>query len=236
MVDINKTEIVCILDRSGSMCTIWKDMIGGLCSFIDEQKDLPGKANITMVAFDSKYDELTKSMDISKFKTLEVMDGIHPRGTTALYDAVGRTINSVGRRLREMNDSERPGTVLFFIVTDGYENSSREFSVLRIKEMIQHQTNKYNWKFSYLGANQDAFAVGDSIGIPKGFCANIDADSAGAQATYSTASSFACAARCRAASADDSEMDVNLDEIYRQKYSISSSRVRGNSGVDSGSV
>lgn len=154
------TEIVFILDRSGSMSSRKNDAEGGMNSFIAAQKELPGEANLTLIQFDDQYETVYKGplRNAPQFTLI-------PRGWTALNDAIGRAIEETGTRLREMKEESRPGLVIFVILTDGEENSSREYSTEKIKSMIQHQESKYSWKFTYLGANQDAFAVGGSYGM-----------------------------------------------------------------------
>lgn len=147
----NLVELICVCDRSGSMSEILKDAIGGFDSFINEQKKLDKQINITLVNFDSKYELKASCVDIKKFKSLKEYD-YTPRGLTALYDAIGTTINNVGDRLANTNEYERPSKIIFVIQTDGYENCSTEFSLEQIQKMIKHQTNKYNWEFIFLGA------------------------------------------------------------------------------------
>lgn len=158
------TEIIIVLDRSGSMSRIKTDMEGGLNQFFEDQKKLPGKCTVTLAQFDDSYEVVYEGRDIKEVPEAKLV----PRGNTALLDAVGRTISAVGERLAKMDEADRPGRVLFLIVTDGEENSSREYkSVDKIKQMIQHQTDKYSWCFVFLGANQDAFQSGGRIGIVR---------------------------------------------------------------------
>lgn len=156
------SDITVILDRSGSMHVCQKEMEEGLNRYIDEQKKQPGEAVFTLVQFDTYYECIHRCIPIQNVPhcTLE------PRGNTALLDAVGRTIYATGERLRNTLEEERPGLVVIVIITDGYENASQEF-VSRdvIKRMIKHQQERYNWQFTFLGANQDAFAEAASIGI-----------------------------------------------------------------------
>ena len=159
-----KTEIACIIDRSGSMSTIRDDAIGGFNTFLEAQKAVPGEANLTLVLFDHEYLEAVAARPLAEVDPLTVASYV-PRGTTALLDAVGRTIDSVGARLAATPEHERPDKVIVAILTDGLENASREYSLDRIKEMITHQRDIYSWEFIFLAANQDAFVVGSSMGI-----------------------------------------------------------------------
>lgn len=155
------TEIVLIVDRSGSMESIKADAEGGINTFITEQKAAEGKANFTLCQFDTHYEFVHQGVDIEKVDNYKLV----PRGWTALNDAIGRTINEVGERLAKTPEEERPALVLFMIVTDGHENSSQEFSGEKVKEMIAHQKEKYNWKFTFLGTEEDSLQVGASLGL-----------------------------------------------------------------------
>lgn len=184
-MNTNLTEIVFILDRSGSMGTLVSDTIGGYNEFIKKQKELPGEAVLTTVLFDDKYELLHDRVNIKDVKDITHKE-YYVRGTTALLDAIGKTINSVGGRFANMTENERPSKVIFVITTDGQENASKEFNLTRINEMITHQTDKYSWQFIFLGANIDAVSVGNSLGITMS--ANYSADSGGTRSLYSTIS------------------------------------------------
>ncbi|MFO0915099.1 MAG: vWA domain-containing protein [Pirellulales bacterium] len=155
------TDITLVIDRSGSMEAIRSDAEGGVNAFIRQQAKEPGDAFLTLVQFDTEYEFVHNGLPISQVPAYELT----PRGSTALLDAVGRAITETGDRLRKMADAERPGLVVFVVMTDGQENSSREFSKARIKEMIQHQQEKYGWHFTFLGADQNAFAEAHDMGI-----------------------------------------------------------------------
>ena len=166
-------EIVVVLDRSGSMISIRKDMEGGFNTFIKEQQKLPGECNVTLTQFDDKYDIVYSGKPLKDVPDLELV----PRGATALMDAIGRTINEVGARLKGTAEAARPERVLFVIITDGGENSSHEFTKPKINEMVTHQRTKYNWEFVYIGANQDSYGEAHGYGI--GIAQNFVADAAG---------------------------------------------------------
>jgi hypothetical protein len=157
-----KTHIICILDRSGSMSSIMNDSIGGFNTFLNQQKELPDEATITVALFDDKYELLYDNVDIKKAKELTSAEW-YPRGTTALYDAIGKTINTEKANFSKLGD-EKPSKVLVCVVTDGYENASKEFNINNIKSLIK-DCEKQDWNFIYLAANQDAFSVGSSFGI-----------------------------------------------------------------------
>jgi uncharacterized protein YegL len=164
MMNENLTEIVAILDRSGSMEHLTNDTIGGYNNFIKEQKAIPGDATLTTVLFDDQYDLLHDRIDIKKVKNITIKE-YFARGSTALLDAMGKTINDIGLKLHNTAEEDRPGKVIVFIITDGEENSSVEFTNKKIKEMVELQKNTYNWEFIFLGANIDAFSTASLMGI-----------------------------------------------------------------------
>lgn len=166
------TDITMVIDRSGSMDSIKADAEGGINTFVKLQKQEPGKALLTLVQFDTDYEFVHSGIPIQKVPSFKLT----PRGSTALLDAVGRAITETGNRLAAMSESQRPALVIFVIVTDGQENSSRLFSREKIREMIQHQQAAYNWQFTFLAANQDAFAEAASLGINVAGTANWAAD------------------------------------------------------------
>ena len=137
------------------------DAEGGVNAFIKEQAKEPGDALLTLVEFDTEYDFVHKGQPIGEVPAYELV----PRGMTALLDAVGKAINETGERLAKMPEEERPGLVIFVVVTDGHENSSQEFSKSQIKKMIKRQQSEFSWHFTFLGADQDAFAEAGGMGI-----------------------------------------------------------------------
>ena len=177
----NLTEIVFIIDRSGSMRDLTDDTIGSYNAFIDKQKRQSGEANLTTVLFDDKYEILHNGVNIQSVKELTDKE-YFARGTTALLDAIGKTINTLGHRLYYMDERERPSHVIFVILTDGFENSSKEFRQSEIKAMVEHQKSIYSWEFIFLGANIDAISVANGYGIS--FASNYTADSNGTKSLY----------------------------------------------------
>ena len=159
------TDITIVLDRSGSMDVVRADTIGGFNAFLAEQKAEPEAANLSLFQFDNLYETVHSVRPLQDVPELTPQTFV-PRGSTALLDAIGRTINETGARLAAMPEAERPGKVLLVIMTDGEENSSQEFTRPQIFDMITHQRDVYNWQIAFIGANQDAIAVGASIGIP----------------------------------------------------------------------
>lgn len=160
-------EIVCIIDRSGSMGTIKSDAIGGFNSFLDSQKKLPGEATFTLVQFNNKYETIYENILINDVTPL-TEETYKTMGTTALLDTVGYTIDSIGERLTNIPEEFRPEKVIVAILTDGEENASKNPKYNQkhlIKEKIEHQKNVYKWEFIFLAANQDAFKEGLKLGI-----------------------------------------------------------------------
>ena len=157
------THITLVVDRSGSMSSCAEEAEGGINAFIKKQQAEPGLATFTLVQFDDDYDVVYNALPIravkGKYKLV-------PRGWTALNDAVARAIDETGAFLAAMPEEGRPALVMVAIVTDGYENASKKVTTAQVREKIEHQRNKYAWRFDYLGANQDPFAVAASMGIP----------------------------------------------------------------------
>lgn len=158
------TDITIVLDRSGSMASVANDTIGGFNAFLAGQRAEPGEATVSLVQFDTEYEPLYTARPVAEAPDLTNKTFV-PRGGTALLDAIGRTIIATGARLAGMADEDRPERVIFVILTDGEENSSREFHKAQIDEMIRHQTDAYQWAFVFLGANQNAIQTARSIGI-----------------------------------------------------------------------
>jgi uncharacterized protein YegL len=179
----NLTELVFILDRSGSMSGLETDTIGGFNSMLEKQKKESGEAFVTTVLFDDKYEVLHDRYDIKGVNLLTEKE-YYVRGSTALLDAIGITINNIGKALSDTKEEDRPGKVLFVIITDGMENSSREFSYEKVKKMVEHQKSKYAWDFIFLGANIDAIKTANSFGISADMATNFVSDSAGTQLNY----------------------------------------------------
>ena len=179
----NLTELVFILDRSGSMSGLETDTIGGFNSMLEKQKKESGEAFVTTVLFDDKYEVLHDRYDIKGVNLLTEKE-YYVRGSTALLDAIGITINNIGKALSDAKEEDRPGKVLFVIITDGMENSSREFSYEKVKKMVEHQKSKYAWDFIFLGANIDAIKTANSFGISADMATNFVSDSAGTQLNY----------------------------------------------------
>jgi hypothetical protein len=186
------TEIVFLLDRSGSMSGLEGDTIGGFNGFVKKQSEL-GQTNLTTVLFDDRYEILHKGISADGVALTE--KEYFTRGNTALLDAVGKTITEVGKRLAGTPEDMRPGKVIFVITTDGYENVSREFSYEQVKALITQQTETYGWEFIFMGANIDVAAEGGKLGIKQGRSFGFMASAAGVCRAYCSMHSLASAIR-----------------------------------------
>ena len=155
------TTIYFLLDRSGSMQSIKTDTEGGFAAFVEEQRKAPGECRVTLAQFDNEYDVVYADRPLADVPALD----LQPRGSTALLDAMGRTITDAGARLAAMPEDERPGTVIVAIMTDGMENASQEWTHPAIKALVTQQSDHYGWQFMYMGADQDAIEVGTQLGV-----------------------------------------------------------------------
>ena len=215
MTDKNLTEIVTIIDRSGSMESLKTETISGFNNFVQEQKKIAGKVNFTLVQFDDQYQIDYSGADINDIKPLDESSYV-PRGMTALLDAVGKTIITVGERLAELEEDQRPGQIIFLIITDGHENHSQEYRADKIKEMVKHQTDKYNWTFIFMGGGNIESQVdqGKNIGIADSY--GYSCNRIGTQAVYSNICK-GVSRRRQAASLGMATMDSFLTEEEREQ-------------------
>jgi len=157
------THLYFLLDRSGSMQSIKSDIEGGFAAFVDEQRKATGECRATLAQFDDVYELVYADRPIADVPPLD----LQPRNMTALHDAMGRLITEAGQKLEAMKADERPGTVIVAIMTDGLENASKEWTGASIKALVTQQSNVYGWTFMYMGADQDAIEVGESLGIAR---------------------------------------------------------------------
>ena len=190
----NLTELVFILDRSGSMGGLESDTIGGFNSMLAKQQAEPGECRITTVLFDDKHEVLHDRIDIKAVRQITGKE-YYVRGNTALLDAIGKTINKIGGVQKNTAKEYRAEKVLFVITTDGMENASREFSYDRIKALIERQKSKYSWEFIFLGANIDAVDVAGRFGIAKNRAQSFHNDSVGVALNYCVVSETVSALR-----------------------------------------
>ena len=178
----NLTEIIFLLDRSGSMSGLESDTIGGFNAFIEKQCQLEGEVSLTTVLFDDQYELLWNGIDATKAKLTK--KEYYVRGMTALLDAIGKTISEVDHRLSKTQEDRKPDKVIFVITTDGMENASREFTYEKIKDRIKHQEENHNWEFIFIGANIDAAKEADNMGIHVNNSFSFVASEAGVESMY----------------------------------------------------
>ena len=206
----NKTELVFILDRSGSMSGLESDTIGGYNSLLNKQRDEEGQAIVTTVLFDDKFELLHDRLDIHAISPISDKD-YFVRGSTALLDAIGKTINKIGNVQKHTRPEMRADKVLVIITTDGMENASVEYSYDQVKMMIERQKSKYGWEFIFLGANIDALQTAHRFGIDSSRAANYHADKAGTHLNYSTLNKTVSKFRSEAKIDDDWKSEIEKD-------------------------
>ena len=177
------TELIFILDKSGSMGGLETDTIGGYNSMLSKQQAVEGECHITTVLFDNNYELLHDRIDIKAVSPITEKE-YQVGGSTALLDAIGRTINKIGNAQKHTADDYRAEKVMFVIITDGEENSSREYSAEKIKDQIERQKTKYGWEFIFLGANIDAVETAGRFGISADRAQNYHADSEGVELNF----------------------------------------------------
>ncbi|HPF19404.1 MAG: hypothetical protein QM215_00885 [Bacillota bacterium] len=209
------TELVFILDRSGSMSGLESDTIGGYRSLLEKQKQEKGECIITTVLFDDKYELLHDRINIKGVAPLTDKD-YYVRGCTALLDAVGRTVSKIGNAQKHTAEEERAEKVVFVITTDGMENASREYSYDKVRSMIERQKERYGWEFLFLGANIDAAETAARIGIHKDRAVNYHADARGTILNYQVVSRAVCHLR-----ENDGPLDADwkgrIEEDYKTR-------------------
>ena len=193
----NLTELVFILDRSGSMQGLEGDTIGGFNSMLEKQKKEPGEAFVSTILFDDRIEVLHDRIEIEKVRPITHREYC-VRGCTALLDAIGGAIHHIGNIHKYARQSDVPEHTLFVITTDGMENASRRYCAQRVREMIQRQKEKYGWEFLFLGANIDAVETAGALGIAPDRAANYHCDSAGTRLNYEAVSRAVAAVRCSA--------------------------------------
>lgn len=188
------TDVSFVLDRSGSMGSVRQDTIGGFNTFIETQQKEPGECVASLLQFDDQFDSLYSGKPIKDVPKL-TLESFQPRGSTALLDAIGMTIENTGKRLAALPEAERPGKVIVVILTDGGENASTKYTREQIFKMISHQRDTYKWDFVFVGANQDAIQTGASIGISSGKSMSYASNAAGTQAVFASAAGYVTRAR-----------------------------------------
>ena len=176
-------EVICIIDRSGSMDEIKSDAIRGFNFFVKSQKEFEGETALSLILFNDNYNVVYDGRDIKEVPILDEKSYI-PNGTTAMLDAIGTTIDRVGERLFKTSEAERPEKVIVAILTDGLENASKEYSYEQITAKVKLQQETYNWDFVFLAANQDAVMAAEKIAIKQEDAVNFEASSQGTSEAF----------------------------------------------------
>ena len=210
----NLTEMIFILDMSGSMEPLTDDTIGGYNSLLKKQKESEGEANVTTVLFNDEYVLLHDHVPIQEANLISREEYI-PCGMTAMLDAIGKTIDSTKARIKKMEEDEKPGTVIFSIITDGMENASWEYKLQAVQKLIKKQREK-GWIFTFIGANIDNIQVSDDLGIDRSYSRSYTSSSAGTSSVYSSLSaavSYSRSSAARTGSVDEAAIQSELDKI-----------------------
>ncbi|MBE7057066.1 MAG: VWA domain-containing protein [Ruminococcaceae bacterium] len=212
----NITELVFILDRSGSMAGLEADTIGGFNSMIEKQKKLDDKCYVSTVLFDSVSEVLHDRVELRDIKPM-TEDEYFTRGCTALLDAIGGAIHHIGNIHKYARPEDVPEHTMFVITTDGMENASHKYSSRKVKAMIERQKEKYGWEFIFIGANIDAVETAARYGIAPERAVNYNADKEGTKVLYQTVSKAVGQVRCSAPLDDSWSMDIDNDYKKRGK-------------------
>ena len=214
----NLTELVFILDRSGSMSGLESDTIGGYNALLKKQKEEPGEAIITTVLFDDNYELLHDRINVKGIRPITEKE-YFVCGCTALLDAIGKTINKIGNVQRNTSRQERADKVIFVITTDGMENASKEYNYEKIKKMVEWQKEKYGWEFIFIGANIDAISTAAKFGISSDRAANYNADGEGTRLNYEAVSHVVSELRASRPITKSWKKDIEDDFVHRGKNS-----------------
>ena len=217
------TEIVFILDRSGSMGGLENDTIGGYNSMIAKQKEEEGEALISTVLFDNQTEVLHDRVSLDKVEPITDKE-YYVRGSTALLDAVGGAIRHIGNIHKYARPEDVPEKTLFIITTDGMENASKRYDYRRVKKMVEHQKAKYHWEFIFLGANIDAIEVAGRFGVSASHAVRYECDSVGTALNFNVMSKMISSVReCGSAYAmeellDNADMLSEINEDYKKRH------------------
>lgn len=211
------TELVFILDRSGSMRGLERDTIGGFNGLLDKQKQQEGEARVTTVLFDDQYEQIHSRFPLDQVRELTERD-YYVRGCTALLDAIGKTLHQMALIQKHLPEEERAEKVIFVITTDGQENASREYTRAQVKRMIEKEREQYGWEFIFLGANMDAVAEAGSFGIRADRAVTFENDSQGVQMNYRVVSEAICDMRCAPSmAAVGAEWKKEIEEDFQKR-------------------
>ena len=209
------TELVFILDRSGSMAGLEGDTIGGFNAMIEKQKTADGEAFVSTVLFDNESVVIHDRVDVRKVKPLTAED-YSVRGCTALLDAIGKAIHHIGNVHKYAREEDRPEHTLFVITTDGMENASHRYTAQQVKQKIERQKEKYGWEFIFLGANMDAVETARHFGIGEDRAATYHSDHEGTKLNYEVISEAVTHLRCEAALPADWKERIEEDACRRR--------------------
>ncbi|MCR5105280.1 MAG: VWA domain-containing protein [Eubacterium sp.] len=217
------TEVVFILDRSGSMRGLEADTIGGFNSMIEKQQKEEGEAYISTILFDDQTEVLYDRVPIDKVEPMND-NQYYVRGCTALLDAIGGAIHHIGNVHKYARDEDRPEKTLFIITTDGMENASVKYDYKKVKKMIERQKERYHWEFIFLGANIDAVEVAGRFGISSSRAVRYECDSEGTQINFNVMSKMVSAARASKSAVlmgdafDSAEMLEDIRDDYKKRH------------------
>ena len=211
----NLTELVMILDRSGSMGGLESDTIGGYNSMISRQKEAEGEVLVSTVLFDDRSEVLYDRVPIDKMPMMTEKE-YYVRGCTALLDAIGGAIHHISNLHKYAREEDRPEKTIFVITTDGMENASREYTYARIKKMVEYQKEKHGWEFLFLGANIDAIETAERFGIAEDRAANYNSDHKGTMLNYEVLAETVCEMRSSKARLDGS-WKRRIDEDFEAR-------------------
>ena len=214
----NLTELVFILDKSGSMAGLESDTIGGYNALLKKQKEEPGEAIVTTVLFDDNYELLHDRINVKGIRPITEKE-YFVCGCTALLDAIGKTINKIVNVQRNTNEQERADKVMFVITTDGMENASMEYNYEKIKKMVEWQKEKYGWEFIFIGANIDAIKAAAKFGISSDRAANYNADGEGTRLNYEAVSNVVSELRASIPITENWKAKIEDDFKRRNKNS-----------------
>ena len=210
------TELVFILDKSGSMAGLEKDTIGGFNALVEKQRKLQGDVRVTTVLFNQSYELLHDRISLKGISPL-TEDDYEVGGTTALLDAIGSTVQKIANAQKRTMEEERADKVMFVITTDGMENASCEYNYKKINEMIASQKQKFNWEFIFLGANIDAVATARQFGVEEEFAVEYHADPEGTQLNYQVLSEAVSSFRTSKSIDRNWKKDIEKDYKSRAK-------------------
>ncbi|MBQ1834823.1 MAG: VWA domain-containing protein [Oscillospiraceae bacterium] len=210
----NLTEIVFILDRSGSMAGLEDDTIGGFNAMLEKQKKEPGEALLSAVLFDHCSEVVYDRVDLQKIEPMTDKQ-YFVRGSTALLDAIGGAVHHIENVHKYAREEDRPGKTIFIITTDGMENASREYSYRQVSSMVKHAQEAYGWEFLFLGANMDAIRAAETFGIRADRAVRYECDGVGTRVNYSVVSQ--AIGSMRSGRGIDADWDAEIRRDYAKR-------------------